>query len=86
MEDITFNKKNNVWVADIVSTGNTTVQIDRKHRGGLSILKYIDTLTPVPHMSFGALTSKSVMFELELPAGVKARIISYTEVESAKSV
>lgn len=71
------------YVADYTSEGRTIIQIQGVKSGRLSVFQFIDTMEPCP-MKIESFTN--TVLEVNVPAGMKVRLVSDVEVKAVKAL
>lgn len=74
------------WKATYTSTGNTTVQIERKAKGCMSVYAHIDGMKPVLLGTYPEWTAETFLALICAPIGMTVDIYSASEVIMAKSL
>lgn len=85
MENISFQEKDGLYVADFASKGKCVIQVDNGTADKLRIYRYMPDMEPNSYDQLGFDCHKRV-FDLDVPAGMMIRIISKTQVKAAKMV
>lgn len=83
MEEISFKKGAEGYVAEYTSEGRTMVQIQGVKSGRISVSQFIDGMEPCQMKTENF--SNTVM-EINVPAGMKVRLVSDVEVKAVKSI
>lgn len=83
MEEISFKKGTEGYVAEYTSEGRTMVQIQGVRSGRISVSQFIDGMEPCLMKTENF--SNTVM-EINVPAGMKVRLVSDVEVKAVKSI
>ena len=83
MTEISFKKGVEGYVADYTSEGRTIIQIQGVKSGRLSVFQFIDTMEPCP-MKIESFTN--TVLEVNVPAGMKVRLVSDVEVKAVKAL
>lgn len=83
MDEISFKKGAEGYVAEYTSEGRTMVQIQGVKSGRLSISQFIDTMEPV---AMDTVNFTNSVIEINVPAGMKVRLLSDVEVKKAKAL
>lgn len=83
MAEISFKKGVGGYVADYTSEGRTMVQIQGVKSGRLSVYQFIDTMEPCM-MKTESFTN--TVLEINVPAGMKVRLVSDVEVKAVKAL
>lgn len=82
--NLTFTKQEDEWVSTFTSTGEGIIEIERKGQGNCSVLANITGMEKVPIATFQNPYVNTVIFNLDIPAGIEVTIKSASEVTSAK--
>lgn len=85
MENISFQEKGGLYVADFASKGKCVIQVDNGTADKLRIYRYMPDMEPNSYDQLDFDCHKRV-FDLDVPAGMMIRIISKTQVKAAKMV
>lgn len=85
MENISFQEKNGLYVADFVSKGKCVVQVDNGTADKLKIYRYMPDMEPSSYDQLD-IDCRQRVFDLDVPAEMMIRIISKTPVKAAKMV
>lgn len=85
MENISFQEKDGLYVADFASKGKCVIQVDNGTADKLRIYRYMPDMEPNSYDQLDFDCHKRV-FDLDVPAGMMIRIISKTQVKAAKMV
>ena len=85
MENISFQEKDGLYVADFTSKGKCVIQVDNGTADKLRIYRYMPDMEPSSYDQLDFDCRKRV-FDLDVPAGMMIRIISKTPVKAAKMV
>lgn len=85
MENISFQEKDGLYVADFTSKGKCVIQVDNGTADKLRIYRYMPDMEPSSYDQLDFDCRKRV-FDLDVPAGMMIRIISKTSVKAAKMV
>lgn len=85
MENISFQEKDGLYVADFASKGKCVIQVDNGTADKLRIYRYMPDMEPNSYDQLDFDCHKRV-FDLDVPAGMMIRIISKTPVKAAKMV
>ena len=85
MENISFQEKDGLYVADFTSKGKCVIQVDNGTADKLRIYRYMPDMEPSSYDQLDFDCHKRV-FDLDVPAGMMIRIISNTQVKAAKMV
>lgn len=86
MKDISFSEKGKYYQADFVSEGPCVVQVDNGNTSTpLSIYRYMPDMDPSPDGNI-EIAPKKRTIDLDVPAGMMIRIISWSPVKAAKMV
>lgn len=85
MENISFQEKGGLYVADFASKGKCVIQVDNGTAEKLRIYRYMPDMEPNSYDQLDFDCRKRV-FDLDVPAGMMIRIISKTQVKAAKMV
>lgn len=83
MDEISFKKGAEGYMAEYTSEGRTMVQIQGVKSGRLTISQYIDTMEPV---TMETVNSTNTVIEINVPAGMKVRLLSDVEVKKVKAL
>lgn len=83
MDEISFKKGAEGYVAEYTSEGRTMVQIQGVKSGRLSISQFIDTMEPV---AMDTVNFTNSVIEINVPAGMKVRLLSDVEVKKVKAL
>lgn len=83
MSEISFKQGVEGYVAEYTSEGRTLVQIQGVKSGRLSVFQYIDTMEPC---SMSTENFKNTIIEINVPAGMKVRLVSDVEVKAVKAL
>ena len=83
MDEISFKKGAEGYVAEYTSEGRTMVQIQGVKSGRLSISQFIDTMDPV---AMDTVNFTNSVIEINVPAGMKVRLLSDVEVKKVKAL
>ena len=85
MENVSFQEKDGLYVADFASKGKCVIQVDNGTADKLRIYRYMPDMEPNSYDQLDFDCHKRV-FDLDVPAGMMIRIISKTQVKAAKMV
>ena len=85
MENISFQEKGGLYVADFASKGKCVIQVDNGTADKLRIYRYMPDMEPNSYDQLDFDCHKRV-FDLDVPSGMMIRIISKTQVKAAKMV
>lgn len=85
MENISFQEKDGVYMADFVSKGKCVIQVDNGTVDKLIIYRHMPDMEPNVHDKLDIDCRKRVI-DLDIPIGMVIRIISDTPVSAAKMV
>lgn len=85
MENIEFNEKEGLYVADFESKGKCVIQIDNNAADNLIFYRYMPGMEPSSYDKLDFDCRKRI-FDLNIPVGMMIRIISKTQVNAAKMV
>lgn len=85
MEDISFQEKDGLYIADFASKGKCVIQIDNGTVDDLIIYRHMPDMEPSSYDQLDFDCRKRV-FDLDVPTGMMIRIISKTQVKAAKMV
>lgn len=85
MENVSFQEKDGLYVADFSSKGKCVIQVDNGTADKLRIYRYMPDMEPNSYDQLDFDCHKRV-FDLDVPAGMMIRIISKTQVKAAKMV
>lgn len=85
MENVSFQEKDGLYVADFASKGKCVIQVDNGTAEKLRIYRYMPDMEPNSYDQLDFDCRKRV-FDLDVPAGMMIRIISKTQVKAAKMV
>ena len=85
MENVSFQEKDGLYVADFASKGKCVIQVDNGTADKLRIYRYMPDMEPNSYDQLDFDCRKRV-FDLDVPAGMMIRIISKTQVKAAKMV
>lgn len=85
MENISFQEKNGLYVADFTSKGKCVIQVDNGTVDGLIFYRHMPDMEPSSYDRIDFPPHRRV-FDLDVPAGMMIRIISKTAVKAAKMV
>lgn len=85
MENISFQEKNGLYVADFTSKGKCVIQVDNGTVDGLIFYRHMPDMEPSSYDRIDFPPHRRV-FDLDVPAGMMIRIISKTPVKAAKMV
>lgn len=85
MENISFQEKDGLYVADFASKGKCVIQVDNGTADKLRIYRYMPDMEPNSYDQLDFDCHKRV-FDLDVPSGMMIRIISKTQVKAAKMV
>ena len=83
MDEISFKKGAEGYVAEYTSEGRTMVQIQGVKIGRLSISQFIDSMEPV---AMDTVNFTNSVIEINVPAGMKVRLLSDVEVKKVKAL
>ena len=85
MENISFQEKNGLYVADFASKGKCTIQIDNGTVDEIIIYRHMPDMEP---SSYDKIPNdcRQRIFDLDVPIGMMIQIISKTPVNAAKMV
>lgn len=83
MEEISFKKGAEGYVAEYTSEGRTMVQIQGVKSGRLTVYQFIDTMEPV---SMDTKNFSNTVLEIDVPAGMKVRLLSDVEIKAVKAL
>lgn len=81
--NLTFTKDGTKYVCELTPTEPVVVQVEREDKKDFTVYGYIDGMEPVALFSTSIL--KDLLFQLDVPEGVKVRMVSWSPVTSAKS-
>ena len=80
-----FQEEGGAWVAEYNSQGDAVVQVARSKAGGLSVKAGLDGMEPKDIFGLSEYEAgTNTIFAVQVPAGVKVRIESGSEVTAAK--
>lgn len=82
--DLVFTEQENCYVCEINPNGSYAVEVEFLEKSYFAVYGYIDGLTPVE--LFKSDDQKSVLFQLDIPEGVRVRMVSWKPVKSAKII
>ena len=83
--ELTFTKNGSRYEAEIISAGEPiTVQIDRSEKKDLTVYGAIDGMEQVALFTTSIL--QNVLFQVDVPEGLKVKIVSWAPVTSAKTI
>jgi|GEM_PF-1269633 hypothetical protein len=85
MENISFQEKDGVYMADFVSKGKCVIQVDNGTVDKLIIYRHMPDMEPNVYDKLDIDCRKRVI-DLDIPIGMMIRIISDTPVSAAKMV
>ena len=85
MENISFQEKDGLYVADFASKGKCVIQVDNGTVDDLIICRHMPDMEPNSYDQLDFDCRKRV-FDLDVPTGMMIRIISKTQVKAAKMV
>ena len=85
MENISFQEKGGLYVADFASKGKCVIQVDNGTVDDLIIYRHMPGMEPNSYDQLDIDCRKRV-FDLDVPAEMMIRIISKTYVKAAKMV
>lgn len=85
MENISFQEKDGLYIADFASKGKCVIQVDNGTVNDLIIYRHMPDMEPSSYDQLDFDFRKRV-FDLDVPAGMMIRIISQTPVKAAKMV
>lgn len=85
MENISFQEKDGLYVADFASKGKCVIQVDNGTVDDLIIYRHMPDMEPSSYDLLDFDCRKRV-FDLDVPTGMMIRIISKTQVKAAKMV
>ena len=85
MENISFQEKDGLYIADFVSKGKCVIQVDNGTTDGLIIYRHMPDMEPSSYDRLD-IDSRKRVFDLDIPVGMMIRIISKTPVKAAKMV
>lgn len=85
MENISFQEKDGVYMADFVSKGKCVIQVDNGTVDKLIIYRHMPDMEPNVYDKLDIDCRKRVI-DLDIPIGMMIRIISDTPVKAAKMV
>lgn len=85
MEDISFQEKDGLYIADFASKGKCVIQIDNGTVDDLIIYRHMPDMESSSYDQLDFDCRKRV-FDLDVPTGMMIRIISKTQVKAAKMV
>lgn len=83
MDEISFKKGAEGYMAEYTSEGRTMVQIQGVKSGRLTISQFIDTMEPV---TMETVNFTNTVIEINVPAGMKVRLLSDVEVKKVKAL
>ena len=84
--ELNFTKGDKAWAAEVVSTGTPmAVEVNRTEGGALLVQGSVDGLRKVPLHYFDRNTDRDILFEVDVPEGVRIHLTSYAEVEASKA-
>lgn len=83
MDEISFKKGAEGYMAEYTSEGRTMVQIQGVKSGRLTISQFIDTMEPV---AMETVNFTNTVIEINVPAGMKVRLLSDVEVKKVKAL
>lgn len=81
MDEISFKKGAEGYMAEYTSEGRTMVQIQGVKSGRLTISQFIDTMEPV---TMETVNFTNTVIEINVPAGMKVRLLSDVEVKKSR--
>lgn len=86
--DLTFSQNaHGYFEASCTSLGDRiAVKINRVTSGALLVYGTIEEMEPSILHSFGPGSDRNLMFEIDVPADVNVKFVSYTEVDDAKII
>lgn len=83
--ELKFTIGDGVWRAEVVSPGSPiAVEVNRAEGGPLLVKGSVEGLREIPLHYFGPKTDRDLLFEVDVPDGVRIHLTSYTEVTGAK--
>lgn len=85
MENISFQEKDGLYIADFASKGKCVIQVDNGMTDGLIIYRHMPDMEPSSYDRLD-IDSRKRVFDLDIPVGMMIRIISKTPVKAAKMV
>ena len=85
MENISFQEKKGLYVADFASKGKCVIQVDNGTVDDLIIYRHMPDMEPSSYDRL-VIDSRKRVIDLDVPAGMMIRIISKTSVKAAKMV
>ena len=85
MENISFQEKDGLYVADFASKGKCVIQVDNGTVDDLIIYRHMPEMEPSSYDQLDIDCRKRVI-DLDVPSGMMIRIISKTSVKAAKMV
>lgn len=85
MENINFQEKDGLYVANFASKGKCVIQVDNGTVNDLIIYRYMPDMEPNSYDQLD-FDSRKRVFDLDVPSGMMIRIISETPVKAAKMV
>lgn len=83
MDEISFKKGAEGYMAEYTSEGRTMVQIQGVKSGRLTISQFIDTMEPV---TIETVNFTNTVIEINVPADMKVRLLSDVEVKKVKAL
>lgn len=81
MDEISFKKGAEGYMAEYTSEGRTMVQIQGVKSGRLTISQFIDTMEPV---TMETVNFTNTVIEINVAAGMKVRLLSDVEVKKSR--
>lgn len=83
---LNFTKDDKAWTAEVVSAGTPiAVEVNRKTAGALLVQGSVEGLRKIPLHYFDRNSDRDLLFEVDVPEGVRIHLTSYAEVEAAKA-
>ncbi len=82
-QTLTFSAEGRKYKASYTSRGRSVAELERTAPGCLEIRAYLDGMTPLTIAKDYLGTPQNLIFQLDIPEGVKVDIISDTAVTAA---
>lgn len=82
--ELIFTQDGNKYICELTPTSPMTIQIERDKKSDLSVYAFLDNMTPVPLFSSNLI--EDVIFQIDVPNGVKVKIVSWGKVLEAKYI
>lgn len=79
--ELNFTQDGSKYICDINPSDVTTVQVELAEKKDFTVYNYIDTMKPVAVYSTNILDN--IIFQVDVPEGVKVRMVSWSPVVKA---